>query len=426
MTKHHLLVLGSNPETAALVSVAKSEGHLVTVVDPVPHSPAKRFADFSFSLDGFDVEAICEAAQSVGVTGVLIGVLDVLMPSYLSICNRLGLPCYATEESIKVFSSKSSFSLFCSQFGIRSIPAYSDLSVIRDADYPLLVKPIDSGAGIGISIVRDSADLDFAIQKARTSSRSRQILVEKYMECSDMSAYYTFIDGTPCLTATTDRFTSRRNDYGSPVCIGASYPSKFENAFMADLHPKFIALFSALNIQFGVFNVQIFYDGTSFYAYDPGFRLQGEGYHFHILNETGIDQRKMFIDFALGRKNDLMKASSSLLDFRLCRSSRALTIWVLLTEGLIASISGLDKIQAHSACSYILERFNIGDVVLPSMIGTEKQVLCRIYLQSLCIDSILDAAQLIKSSLVVRSSNGSNMVYDFYSPDDSHVFESNF
>ena len=47
MITQHLLVIGSNPETAALVKVAKAQGHIVTVVDPVPHSPAKLLSDFS-------------------------------------------------------------------------------------------------------------------------------------------------------------------------------------------------------------------------------------------------------------------------------------------------------------------------------------------------------------------------------------------
>ena len=417
MTSSHLLVLGSNPETAALVSVAKEAGHTVTVIDPVDNSPAKRLADYSYSLDGFDVDGICQIAKSSSVDGVLIGVLDVLMPAYLEVCNRLCFPCYASENAIHAFSSKSNFSSICSSFGISSIPSYSDPSDLSLSDFPLLIKPVDSGAGMGISICRKSEDLTFSLEKAASVSKSGNILIEKYMQCADMSAYYTFTDGIPTLTATTDRFTSRLNDKGSPVCIGASYPSRHQSAFMADVHPKFLNLFSSLNIQFGVFKVQLFYDGNVFYAYDPGFRLQGEGYHFHILREAGVDQRKMFIDFALGLTYDFSSSASKLSGFQLCRDARALTIWVLLNEGCIAFISGLDLIRSFKSCSYILKRFCVGDTVTSSMLGTEKQVFCRIYLRCDDLASLKVVANDVIASLVVKSESGDNMISDIFCPD---------
>ena len=258
-----------------------------------------------------------------------------------------------------------------------------------------MVKPVDSGAGIGITVCHNFDQLYPAIDRAKQSSRSGRFLLEKYMRCADMSAYYTFIDGSPVLTATTDRFTSNVRQPGSPVCIGASYPSHHEEAFLSQVHPKLLDLFASLDIRFGVFNLQLFYDGNEFYAYDPGFRLQGEGYHFHILDQSGIDQRKMLIDYALGNTHDFSSALSQLSHFRLCTASKALTIWVLLKEGCIAHISGLNEINSLDACVHVLQRFDIGDSISSSMLGTEKQVFCRIYLHSPTIDSLRSAASSV-------------------------------
>lgn len=417
MNRSHLLVIGSNPETAALVKVAKDEGHLVTVVDPVENSPAKKIADYSFCIDGFDVDSICDIATSTDVTGVLIGVLDVLMPSYFNVCNRLGFPCYANEKTIQAFSSKLAFSSACAQFGIPSIPSFRDPSLICENDFPVLVKPVDSGAGIGISICRSSDGLRSSIDKAQRVSKSGGVLIEKYMQCADMSAYYTFVDGFPVLTATTDRFTSRFTDFGSPVCIGASYPSRFEQDFLSVVHPKLLQLFSSLDIRAGVFNLQLFYEQGQFFAYDPGFRLQGEGYHFHIFDQAGVDQRKMLIDFALGRTTDYQDASISISDFRLCRDSRALTVWVLLREGTIARVSGLNLIRSLEPCFFILERLGVGDVVTSSMVGTEKQVFCRIYMRSDSIESLRSASRSVVDLLEIESEDGRCMVLDIFSPD---------
>ena len=118
------------------------------------------------------------------------------------------------------------------------------------------------------------------------------------MECDDMAVYYTFRNGTPYLSATYDRITTKIQGDFSPVGIGAIYPSKNTDLFVEKIHPKLSDFFKKLNIQNGILNLQFFVENNTFYAYDPGFRLQGEAPHIHLAHINGFDHRKMLINFA--------------------------------------------------------------------------------------------------------------------------------
>ena len=104
-----LLILGGNPETRVLVEIANSLGIYTIVVDPNPSSPAKKLASESYEFDGFRIDQIVELAKKIKINGVLVGVADILVPSYLQLCEVLNLPCYASSDIIEALSSKDGF-----------------------------------------------------------------------------------------------------------------------------------------------------------------------------------------------------------------------------------------------------------------------------------------------------------------------------
>ena len=186
-----LLILGANPETANLVRVAKEMGVTTIVTDYDSYAPAKKLADISYDINGLDVDAICEMARKEQVDGVMVGVADVLVQPYQQVCEKLGLPCYANANTAAVFNNKRLFKQACAKYGIEGIPEFS-LEEKNSIVYPVIVKPADSNSGKGITLVRHRSELDDAVARAKAESRTNTILIERYMECSDISIY-TFL-----------------------------------------------------------------------------------------------------------------------------------------------------------------------------------------------------------------------------------------
>lgn len=413
-----LIILGGNPETGVLVDIAESMGVYTIVVDPNPNAPAKKNASESHERDGFDVEGIAQLAKDLQVDGVLVGVADILVKPYREICDKLGIHCYATEEAVEAFCSKDGFKRYCHDYNIQDIPGtYLDGENIEkpeNIDYPIMIKPVDSGGGVGMKICRDENDYKASVKTALKFSKKGVVLVEKYMDCDDMAAYYTFKDGVAHISAVSDRITTKKQGDASPVCIGAVYPSKHTDLFVEQVHPKLCELFKGLKIKNGVLNIQFFVENGVVYAYDPGFRLQGEAPHIHLEHIHGFDHRKMLVNYALtglfGDENFSKKN-----DYRF-KGLNACTIWILLKGGNIDVIQGLEEIKSDPNVVFVLERFKRGDTVREEWLGTERQVYLRIYVVAKNIREINHKITEFKTLLKVSDTEGNDMILEWLKP----------
>ena len=408
-----LLILGANPETIPLVEAANEMGIRTIVTSNRPDDPAKAYAWKACNVDGMDVPGLIALAREEKVDGVLVGVADILVPVYCKVCAALELPCYATQEIVDVFSYKDVFKATCERYGVHGIPEFYLDADMNPADlekiqYPVMVKPVDGYSGLGMTVVYSEEELKPAIEKALNISKKKRFIVEKYMQCEDMGMYYTFKDGYCSASCIYDRYTTDEQPGLSRVCLGGTYPSKHLNEYFERMHPNAVRLFKEIGIQNGVLMLSGFYENGEFYVYDTGFRLQGEAPHLLMKAIHGFDQREMLIRFALTGSEgniDLVKEDDTRL-----RGKWAATLWFLLKEGKIEKIEGLDHWETDKRVVANIQRLHEGDTVLPEWVGTEKQVLTRLYL--VC-DSKIELADTLKyymNTVKVLDAAGNNML----------------
>lgn len=378
-----LLILGANPETVPLVEVANQMGVKTIVTSNVPTDAAKKVAWKACNVDGLDVEGLIQLAKEEQVDGVLVGVADILVPVYCKVCNALNLPCYATERIIEVFSYKDKFKKTCEKYGIHGIPEYKLDKNLLEEDiekiiFPVMVKPVDGYSGVGMTVCYDKSELRSAVEKALTASKCKRFIVERYMQCEDMGLYYTFKDGVCSASCIYDRYTTNEQKGLSRVCLGGTYPSKHIKAYFENMHDNAVRMFREIGIRNGVLMLSAFYENGEFYVYDTGFRLQGEAPHLLMKAVHGFDQREMLIRFALtGSEGDFDLIEE---DDTYFRRKWAATVWFLLKSGTIQKIEGLDQLESDLRVVANVQRFYEGDTVITEWIGTEKQVLTRLYL----------------------------------------------
>ncbi len=398
-----LLILGANPETIPLVQTANNMGVLTYVTSNSPKDAAKKFAYKACDVDGMDVNGLVNLIQQEKINGVLVGVADLLVPIYCKVCSILKLPCYATEKICSVFSNKEEFKKLCESFGIRGIPQYELTSEMKREDldrikFPVMVKPVDGYSGLGMKVCYNESDLRVGIEKALAFSKCKKFIVERYMQCEDMGIYYTFNNGKCFVSCIYDRNTTDEQPSFSRVNLGSIYPSKHTNDYFSKVHPNAVKMFKHLGIEHGVLLMSGFFENGEIYMYDPGFRLQGEAPNLLIKAIHGFDQREMLINFALTGFEGEFKLDNNDVFFK---GKKAATLWFLLKKGVIKKIDGLDNIMQDTRIVANVQRLHEGDEVFADWIGTEKQVLTRLYLVcnddddlSNCINGCLDKVKV--------------------------------
>ncbi|AET70508.1 biotin carboxylase [Desulfosporosinus orientis DSM 765] len=408
-----LLILGGNPETVPLVEVAHAMGVKTIVASSVPNEAAKKVAWMASDVDGMDVPGLVALAREQQVEGVLVGVADMLVPSYCKVCDALGLPCYAKQQIVDVFAFKDIFKTTCERYGIHGIPEFylsADMNEedIAKIEYPVMVKPVDSASGQGIVKANNREELMKAVPYALSFSKKKRFIVEKYMDCEDMGMYYTFKDGVCSASCIYDRYTTNEQPGLSKVCLGGTYPSKHLKEYFERMHRNALQMFKEIGISEGVLMLSAFYENGEFYVYDTGFRLQGEAPHLLMKAIHGFDQRELLIRFALtGSQGEL---DLSTVDDANLRGKSAATLWFLLKKGTIGSIEGLDRWKDDPDAVACVQSRYVGDEIVPEWIGTEKQVFARLYLVSDNKEKLAQELKQYMDSVKVLDQNGENML----------------
>lgn len=408
-----LLILGGNPETIPLVEIANGMGIKTIVASARETDPAKAYAWKSYTYEGLDVGAVIKIATDEQVDGVLVGVADILVPMYCKVCEALDLPCYATQRIVDIFAFKDVFKATCERYGVHGIPEYYLDAEMRREDldkvvYPVMVKPVDNGGGVGMTVAYNEDELKKGVAIALENSYSKRFIVEKYMQCDDMGMYYTFKDGYCSASCIYDRYTTDEQPGLSRVCLGGTYPSKHLDEYFERMHPNALRLFKEIGIENGVLMLSGFYENGEFYVYDTGFRLQGEAPHLLMKAIHGFDQREMLIRFALtGSEGDV---DLSVDDDTKLRGKWAATLWFLLKEGHIAKIEGMDKLDEDKRVVANIQRLYEGDTVLPEWIGNEKQVMTRMYLVCDSKQELADTLKYYMDTVRVKDDSGNDML----------------
>ena len=408
-----LLILGGNAETVPLVETANKMGITTVVSSSNPESMAKACAAVKYDLDATDIGAMVAVAREENVTGVLPGMDDIFVPAYCKVCDALSLPCYANSEIIEVFGYKDCFKATCERYGIHSVPEYyldaslnpRDLARIQ---YPVMVKPVDCYSGIGMTECNTEEELRPAVEKAIRASKSGRFIVERLMNCADIGLYYTFKDGICSLSCIYDRYTDGNEEKAGRVSLGNIYPSRYIENYYERMHANALRMFKAIGVKNGVLLVQAFYEDEEFYVYDTGFRLQSEASNRLIERICGYDQRELLINFAMTGSEgnlDLLKADDARMG-----GSFAASVWFLLREGKVGKIVGIERAKSDPRVVAVIQRLFEGDDIPSLWLGTEQQVMLRLFLVCPTRQELCRAICDYQASIHVTDVDGRNML----------------
>ena len=408
--------MGSNPETYDLIKTINSEGYQSFIIGMEKISKTKKIAFKSFVGDGSNYNFVKNIIQKYNIDAVMCGTVDILLPNYEKICARFNFPRYTNSKSIKFLLSKIRFNILLKKYGFKIIPKYrlklNDKIKLKKETFPVLIKPDDSGGAVGLRVCKNNKELSESLKFSLKHSKRKQIICQKYLSGQDVQAFYTIVNGKSYLSTLSDRTTYFNKNSKSIVCYGNNYKSKHVDLFINKYNLLFQKMFKYLNIKNGIFSVQGMIYQNSFYPYDPGFRLQGEGQHVILKNLFKIDYLKMLINLSLGKK--FYNKNLSLINNVQLNNFYVCSLWVLLKKGTISKIKNLETILQNKNIFKIVQRLYLNDVVNNQMVGTEKQVFARFYIKSQSKNDLINLIDFIHKNLKIVDKNNNSLIIKYY------------
>lgn len=401
-----LLILGAYSTEIEIINAARKMGIYTIVTDnhtDWTQAPAKYVADEAWDISWSDTYALTEMCRDHNVDGCMAGFSEKRIQCAKDLCSTMGYTFYADGADLATICDKLKFKDACIKSGVTVPKAYEyDDNIV----YPVIVKPADNAGSRGITICHTKAELDEAYQQAMRNSDSGRILIEQYITADEVMVYYTVHNGQCTLSAMCDRIMQKFDRRITQLPIGYYYPSKHLSSFTQNCDAKFRKLIKNLGIRNGTIAFQSFALKDDFIPFDPTYRLDGTmTYHLtEHLNSSNV--LKMMIRYSLtGNMGDdteiirIEKPDINKIGFQLP---------ILLTQGKISSIVGMDEIAAMESVFFIHTGMQIGDVC--DKYADFSQIFCRIHV---CVDNenqLVEAIETIYNTVDVLDENGMSMV----------------
>lgn len=405
-----LLVMAGNYVHSKIVEAAKDQGVYTIVTDYLDpkDSPAKLVADEYWNLSTGEIDTVVERCRKEHVDGVLNFCIDTIQGQYISICEKLGVPCYGTKEQLDIMTNKRKFKDFCKKHGVEVVPEYSLSDIENDkVTYPILVKPTDNRGSIGQTVCFKKEDVKNAVEFACKSSKDGNCLIERYMSgLQDMGLAYIVIDGTPYLLKISDRYVGKMEDGYDRQHIASVLPSRFAGAYVEKVQPNVIKMIKALGIKFGVAFLQGFYEDGHVYMYDPGLRFPGSDFDIVLKQATGFDSMSSFVQFAL--TGDVKSCVGNPTGAYKYNGKCCFIMSVAVRAGKIASITGMEEISKRDGVFSSALWHHEGDVVYAS--GDVKQraaEFCCLFPDRYAISEFVD---YVYKTLKITDEHGKDMI----------------
>lgn len=312
-----VLLLGAGVMQGPAILAAKAKGYKVFVADANPHAPHRDLADVFLAIDLKDKDALLAAARTIeNLCGVFTAGTD-FSASVAWIAEKLGLPGIPYETAVRA-SNKAVMRRCLEEAGV-PVPAFR---VVQHTDaletviagfesrlrekhrvFPLVVKPVDNMGARGCRAVHSLPELVLAVGEALRYSRSKEAIIEEYIEGPEFSLDALVIDGTVVIRGIADRYIKF---YPYFVEMGHTMPSLYPQDVLDDVVSVFKRGIQALGITQGAAKGDIKFSKAGASIGEIAARLSG-GYMsgWTYPGASGINVTAEALDIACGLRPEL-------------------------------------------------------------------------------------------------------------------------
>ncbi len=400
-----LLLLGSNLWKDDIKRFADENG-IYLIFSGLYPGPLDEIADEFYRIDTTDSSVMIPFIKEHNIDGIFMGGSELIISKSCDYINQLGYPCYCTKSQWDVLQNKKAFKECCKYYNVPTVPEFSDISMLQDKDYPVIVKPVDTCSSKGINVCYDDFQLKKAKQHALSVSPTQKIIIERYIENGGITndVYYVAIDGEFYLEAMGDRYVLN----GGLITAAVTFPSIYLDSWIKNIDPMAKDMMRGLGIKNGVIAFQIIPEDEQLYVYECCLRLTG-GMTYKMTDAvSGHNSFRLLFNHVLtgtmADDYDLSKISPYF------NGKKGVSITIPLRIGTICSIQGFNEVKSLKQVVDYTHYYEIGDTIIPKSINTLDQLFARIMIVSDCNADLIRTIKTVRRLVSIKDENGQEMI----------------
>lgn len=356
--KKTLMVIGAGKYQLPVIIKAKEMGLKVLATDLNPKAQGFEYADFYKVVDVKDAETNLEIAKEFAIDGVISIVSELSITTVAYIAEQLGLPGLQYEAAVAATNKAIMRTKFL-EAGLSS-PRFFKVNTKEEATtaalrlgLPVVMKPTDNSGSRGVTKVEKLADLEFSWGLAKENSRSGDIIVEQFLEGTEMTIEALSYKREHQVLAMSSK---KRIPFPYCVSIDLTYPPPFSKEILSAVRELVISALNAIGIDVGPTHSEVILTEQGPVLLEIAARGGGYGVFSEIIPlVSGVDVVKECINLALGYEADIIPKFSKAAVLRFFN----------LPQGRLVAIAGLEKARAVDGVHKIELDVAPGDVINP-------------------------------------------------------------
>lgn len=385
-----ILIMGGISPMQDLITLAHRNQMFVGVADYNKGTYLKQLADVSYDIDILDTNKVIDLYKQEHYDGIISNFNDMLLPYIFEVADQVGAYVPYNKSQIKMSTDKRYFKQQCMKYGIMVPKEYSINKLLdqpfNDVIFPVIVKPIDSSGSKGISICRNMDELREGYLNARNKSRTKQAIVEEYIDSDDeVNLTYIIQDGDIQLAAVHDRYFNKQQRDVIRVPDMYIYPSRYINLILMKYNTKIIQLIKNLDIRNGSLFLQGCVKEDCIYFYEAGMRLNGCKTYQILEYENNYNTFEHLLYFALTGK----MGGNYNFDPRF---KRWYATWNVVARpgARIHRIEGIEELDSYPWLLHNNITYYLGETIPNQAKGTLIQLQSRIHISGNTKEELLD------------------------------------
>ena len=303
------IVLGGTNPHVQLLKKLKERGYYTILVDYYPNPPAKMYADEHIIASTMDKEAVLEIAENRKVSLVITTNIDQANTTACYVAEQLNLPHpYSYETALNV-TDKSKMKTIMWENDISTSPFFTcnSLEEIESGKihFPVVVKPADSNGSRGVYKCKDLEELSGFLEDAKKASRNGKVIVEGYVDGTEVSFYYFIQNQTARYITSNQRFRFRAGTTGVIQSAGGLYPVALPEIIYQKMQENADRIAKAFKLDNTPIFIQAIATDSDVFVIEFAPRIGGGLSYRLIENENQFDIINATIDSFLGNKPEL-------------------------------------------------------------------------------------------------------------------------
>jgi biotin carboxylase len=308
-----VLILGAGETNLPIIEKCRKMGLYTIATDFDKDAPGLKMVDKAFVVDTLDKERNLEIAILEKIDGI-ITISDYPVNTVAYVCEHLDLPGLsplAAERSTNKYLQRKL--LIEKGFNSPHFQMFEDFSEVGEAikhwTYPLIVKPLDSSASRGVTVIQRFSQCQGAFVEAKNFSKTKRVMIEEFISGKEFSIESLTQDGVTQIIDITEKFIM--NDDKHFVEERHIIPAALEQSIKEKLSSYVLDVIRAFEIDNSATHTEIKLTDSGPILIELGARVGGDFITSDLVPlATGVDMLENTVNIALGQPIQVKRSIS--------------------------------------------------------------------------------------------------------------------